>query len=79
MAIRLVFLGRLRDIAGASERFAAPAATLDEVLAGLPPPLAVALAEDCIRIAINGTLVGRAGLALADDDEVAFLPPVSGG
>ena len=80
MALRLVFLGRLGDAAGAAEREVAPVATLAEVLAALEPALAEALAAGNVRIAVNGVLVAdRAAAALADGDELAFLPPVSGG
>jgi molybdopterin synthase sulfur carrier subunit len=76
---RLVFLGRLEDIAGAPER-EVPGGTLAEVVAALDPALAEALGGDRIRLALNGTLVGdRGALVLADGDELAFLPPVSGG
>ena len=80
MAQRLVFLGRLDDAAGAAEREVAPAATLAEVLAALDPLLAEALCAANVRLAVNGVLVAdRAAVALADGDELAFLPPVSGG
>ena len=76
--MRLVFLGRLEDLAGAAERAVAPG-PLGAVLAGLEPALAGALAATSVRLALNGTLVDRAGLLLAAGDELAFLPPVSGG
>ena len=80
MPLKLVFLGRLEDLAGAAEREVAAVASLDSVLAGLEPDLAAALGADRIRLAINGTLVtDRDAVALADGDEIAFLPPVSGG
>ncbi|MBV1691160.1 MoaD/ThiS family protein [Novosphingobium sp. G106] len=76
---RLVFLGRLEDIAGASERDV-PGGALADVLAALDADLAVALGADRIRIALNGTLVAdRSGVVLGEGDELAFLPPVSGG
>ena len=76
---RLVFLGRLEDIAGASER-TVPGGALVEVLAALEADLVAALTADRIRLAINGTLVSdRAGLVIGEGDELAFLPPVSGG
>lgn len=80
MAIRLVFLGRLEDAAGASEREVATAPSLDALYAGLEPDLAAALQADRIKLAHNGALL-RAGDApqLTDGDELAFLPPVSGG
>lgn len=76
---RLVFLGRLEDIAGAPER-EVPGGPLADVLAGLDPALAVALRGDRVRLALNGTLVAdRAAVTLGEGDELAFLPPVSGG
>lgn len=80
MALRLLFLGRLRDAAGDPERMVdyAPGATA--VLSALEPELAAALSDPRIRLAVNGRIVAsRDGLELADGDELAFLPPVSGG
>lgn len=61
----------------------AGAASLEAVIGQLPAQLAAALGEPRIRLAINGELVGacrEAGaLMIADGDELAFLPPVSGG
>jgi molybdopterin synthase sulfur carrier subunit len=77
--VRLLFLGRLEDIAGCAEREVAGGA-LTDVLAALDPDLAAALTADRIRLALNGTLVAdSAALVLRDGDELAFLPPVSGG
>ncbi|MEZ5734890.1 MAG: MoaD/ThiS family protein [Novosphingobium sp.] len=54
--------------------------TFDDLLAGLEPELATALRDVRIRLALDGTLVGDpASLALQDGQELAFLPPVSGG
>lgn len=76
---RLVFLGRLADRAGASERDV-PAGALPDILAGLDPALAVELLGERVRLALNGRLVSdAAGIVLGDTDELAFLPPVSGG
>ncbi len=78
---RLLFLGRLEDLAGAGERewaLAEPTPLADVVMM-LPPALAEALREPKVRVAVNGMLVEAAGLIVAADDEVAFLPPVSGG
>ena len=76
--VKLVFLGRLEDVAGGAERMV-PAGALADVLAGLEPALAEALRQPRIRLALNGALVAAEGLILADGDELAFLPPVSGG
>ena len=82
---KLVFLGRLEDIAGAPGIELGPlhGATLARVMAGFPAELAAALGSPKIRIAVNGELVAtdRAldTLTVSDGDEIAFLPPVSGG
>jgi molybdopterin synthase sulfur carrier subunit len=77
---KLVFMGRLEDIAGEGEREVAASASLDELLAGLEPDLAEALRGPRIRLAVNGKVIAdRAAAVLQDGDELAFLPPVSGG
>ena len=80
MRVRLVFLGRLRDLAGAAERSveAAPGETVEALLERLEPDLAAALRSPKVRIAIGGAL-GGLGRGVSDGDEIAFLPPVSGG
>ncbi|GAA4774536.1 MoaD/ThiS family protein [Novosphingobium ginsenosidimutans] len=76
---KLVFLGRLADLAGAAECEVAPG-TLEAILAGLPVELAVALLDEKVRIARNGELLINPGsIMVAAGDEIAFLPPVSGG
>jgi molybdopterin converting factor subunit 1 len=72
---------RLRDIAGAAElsREVAPGATIGSVwrdLVGEFPELAEY--ERSISTAVNADYA-RMNHPLADGDEVAFLPPVSGG
>jgi molybdopterin synthase sulfur carrier subunit len=80
MALKLVFLGRLVDVAGAAEREVAPVPSIAALLAGLEPDLSAVLAGPRVRIAVNGNLVADRGVfTLRDGDEVAFLPPVSGG
>lgn len=79
MAAKLVFLGRLADIAGMAER-AVATGPLETILADLPPELAVALLGERIRLALNGELLAsHGGIVLGQGDELAFLPPVSGG
>jgi molybdopterin synthase sulfur carrier subunit len=74
-----VFLGRIEDSAGAPEG-EAPPGTLAQLIAGFTPELARAVSAARVRVALNGHLVGdSAALVLEDGDELAFLPPVSGG
>lgn len=76
---RLVFLGRLEDLAGTGELDVAPG-PVEQVLAALDPALAVELLGERVRMALNGRLLtDMGGVVLADGDELAFLPPVSGG
>lgn len=79
MGAKLVFLGRLEDLAGSGELVVKPG-PLESVLAGLDRALAVELLGERIRIALNGTLLAEhGGIVLGEGDELAFLPPVSGG
>lgn len=76
---RLVFMGRLEDAAGVPEMSVA-AGPVEQVLALLDPALAVQLLGERVRMALNGRLLTDVGgVVLADGDELAFLPPVSGG
>lgn len=79
LSARLVFLGRLADSAGVGELAVEPG-PLEAVLGALAPELAVALLDERVRLALNGELIaGRGGIVLTEGDELAFLPPVSGG
>jgi len=79
---KVLMLGRLRDVAGWRERtLDAPPATLSglrALLSAEDPALGEALAGKGVQAAINKALV-RADAALAPGDEIAFLPPMSGG
>ena len=76
---KLVFLGKLADVAGAAEREVAPG-RLADLLAALPVQLAVALLDERVRVALNGELIAHPeAIELHAGDELAFLPPVSGG
>lgn len=82
---KLVFLGRLEDLAGFAEIVLplAARARLATMLESLPPGLVAALESPKIRVAHNGSVVSAdlplGELIVADTDEIAFLPPVSGG
>jgi molybdopterin converting factor subunit 1 len=81
MRVTVRLFARLRDITGASElaRELEPGATIGSVwrlLAGEYPALADY--ERSISSAVNADYA-RMDRELCDGDEVAFLPPVSGG
>ena len=83
---RLMFLGRLADVAGRAEDVVACIAPLGwtDVLAWLAAhggaDLADAVGAARVRVALNGAvLADKAALVLVAGDELAFLPPVSGG
>jgi molybdopterin converting factor subunit 1 len=72
---------RLRDIAGAAElqREVAPGATVGDVWRGLTAEFpGLAAYEKSMSSAVNADYA-RMNDAVRDGDEVAFLPPVSGG
>lgn len=84
--LRLRYLASLREELGtAEEAFEVPASGLDfeQVLVLIGHrhgALAVAaLTADSVRLACNQELVERSGLRLLAGDELAFLPPVTGG
>jgi molybdopterin synthase sulfur carrier subunit len=79
---KVVLLGRLRDIAGWKERSLDPApatlSALRELLALEDADLGEALVGPGVQAAVNKTLT-RADVPLNPGDEIAFLPPMSGG
>lgn len=80
---RVVFLGRLRDAAGTSERDIETPTTIATYLSTLEntqPELHSALTQKGIRTSLNMTLllVGH-DADLKAGDELAFMPPYSGG
>jgi molybdopterin synthase sulfur carrier subunit len=79
--VKLVFLGKLADIAGAERTLDGPdAKDWAALLATLEPEVAAALADSRVKVAVNGVvLADRAALVARPGDEIAFLPPVSGG
>ena len=81
---RVLLFGRLRDVYGAPEIVlqanAATAADLRAALAAAHPDLAETILVPSVRIAVNQRLVAdeKATQVMAGD-EIAFLPPLSGG
>ena len=76
MALTVLFLGRLQDAAGAGERTVDYRADVAALIDSVDAELAAALRSPKIRVAVNGAF---GTTSLEDGDEVAFLPPVSGG
>ena len=76
MALTVLFLGRLLDAAGEGERTVEYRADVAALIDSFEDELAVDLRSEKVRVAVNGAF---GATALADGDEVAFLPPVSGG
>tara|TARA_A100001391_G_scaffold78331_1_gene50644 strand:- start:105711 stop:105953 length:243 start_codon:yes stop_codon:yes gene_type:complete len=80
MAVRLVFLGKLADLAGADERDVAGPLDWDGLLTAVGPQLAAQVQGDKVKLALDGALVAdKTTLAAPDGSEIALLPPVSGG
>ena len=82
--IQLLFFGRLGELAEQApkqlpydEQTATPAALVQGPLA-VYPGLVEALAESQVMVAVNQSVVDWHS-PLKDGDEVAFLPPVTGG
>lgn len=80
MAVKLVFLGKLADLAGASEREVEAPLDWSMLTEALDGDLGERVAGDTVKLAVNGTvLADKLTLFANDGDEVALLPPVSGG
>jgi molybdopterin converting factor subunit 1 len=81
MRVTVQLFARLRELAGRSEWTCevAPGATVEDVwraLVGAHPDTAVL--ATAVSAAVNAEFASMA-TPVADGDEVAFLPPVSGG
>ena len=83
--MRLVFLGRFRELAGPHlSDMALPGGVstlsgLTNWLARSEPALAEALAGARTQYAVNQVIVRDPAHPIHDSDEIAFLPPMSGG
>ena len=79
MNYRLLYFASLADRAGcAGETRASAAQTPQELYAEVAAAHGFAMSREHLRVAVNGAFV-EWEYALADRDEVVFLPPVSGG
>jgi molybdopterin synthase sulfur carrier subunit len=78
--ITVVMLGKLADLAGAPALQLAAPLDWAGLKAALPAALAEAIDDPRNRVAVNGALLAdKALLAAGAGDEIALLPPVSGG
>ena len=79
MNYRVLYFAALRDRAGIdSERVASDAADARGLYAELCARYGFAMADDRLRVAVNGAFAAWEQ-PLRDGDEVVFIPPVSGG
>ncbi|MEZ5680044.1 MAG: MoaD/ThiS family protein [Erythrobacter sp.] len=80
MGVRILFLGPLRDLAGEPEREVEGPLDWAGLLEAVGPAVAEQLREERVNVACEGrVLVDKATLDASDGNEVALLPPVSGG
>ncbi len=79
MKYRLLYFASLCDAAGcAEETVASDVHDVRTLYAELAVRHGFTFTPDRLRVAVNGAFTDW-NRRLADDDEVAFLPPVSGG
>jgi molybdopterin synthase sulfur carrier subunit len=78
--VQVLFLGQLQDLAGTPATAISVRAgdTIGSLIQSLNPALAAVLTSDRVRVALNGALTTNEAI-LSPGDEIAFLPPVSGG
>jgi molybdopterin synthase sulfur carrier subunit len=84
MAGTVLLFGRLKDVFGAPSiplpSGVSTAAALRDSLAAANPDLASVLRSKSVRIAVNQTMVAdEAAARISPSDEIALLPPLSGG
>ena len=80
MTVKLVFLGKLADLAGVPEKDVSAPLDWQGLLDALPALVGEMARGVKVKLALNGTvLADKTALAAASGDEVALLPPVSGG
>lgn len=80
MAVTILFLGPLRDLAGEESREVDAPLDWQRLLSAVGPQVAGQLEQERVNIACGGQVLSDTrSLSAQDGDEVALLPPVSGG
>lgn len=80
MSVRILFLGPLRDLVREPEQTVAAPLDWAGLLAAVGPSVAEQLRDTRVHVACGGRVLGdKTALLAQDGDEVALLPPVSGG
>lgn len=80
MAVTILFLGPLQDMAGEQRREVPAPLNWSDLLASVGEELAEQLTSERVNVACAGkVLADKTSLQAQDGDEVALLPPVSGG
>jgi sulfur-carrier protein len=78
VSVTVLYFASLRDRAGRESETAVPGGTAAELYDALRERHGFALPRAQLRVAVNGELAPWSR-PLAAGDEVAFIPPVSGG
>ena len=80
MSVKIVFLGPLRDMAGTQSTEVEGPLNWAGLIDVVGAQVAAQLQEERVNIACGGrVLADKTALRAEDGDEVALLPPVSGG
>ncbi|MEM1195189.1 MAG: MoaD/ThiS family protein [Pseudomonadota bacterium] len=78
--MKIVFLGPLRDLAGQATLEVPAPLDWTGLLAAVGPHVAAQLDEERVNVACAGKVLGdKTALSAGYGEEVALLPPVSGG
>lgn len=80
MSVTILILGPLRDLAGRQETEVDAPLDWTGLLTAVGPQVAEQLKQERVNVACKGRVLADKRALLAEDgDEVALLPPVSGG